>query len=553
MNNPYTSERMRRWKYQQVLLYRAGLVVLFPKLVVWKLDASLADYSWWGSFRRVVLWVTFPFRSCWAFFKFWLVTRPWSSLWLAAPVLVILLLVVAVSLIRMTRGGGVGEFASYYASAMQAFRDGDVKKADHYFGKIIDHEKYRDMDEVLLKALIAAGRSGNKAQATQLYQTLVVQRDYVPAKRWVVSEYLKRGNMAPKQVGEYVSLCRKMAESSTVEGEDFWRRSWAELLLKEGLRREAVAVLGSYDSRSPESSWLLVTLYKELREKEKAIEEAKAMITKIELVDPGLNQYLNEHIKGLLIQSDYTLLHDDSVTLIRKAVLQVEQKRLEVDRVRYSVMLGRLYVILSKKLIEYYSDPERLNAFQYLDKAIELDPIPEKIGATLFGILNSNSEYYMTPDQIQKIRSEQPGIAVDLLTGIAAWNAGDVSAAKLHVKGAAKLNLKAYEAVRFYAVELAKGDRADSVKRAFQFQDFIVTLNPRAELDIQLDRCRVFAARSSWQEIVDLIEPRMDALERRKLIEASRWMVRAYRSLGNEVKAKEYERIQYDEMLKLKR
>jgi tetratricopeptide (TPR) repeat protein len=554
---------MREWKHRKKPLYLIGLIVLAPKFTLWKLNDTLSEFGVWVRISEFFCMLSKPLRAIWGFIKLWCASRPWGKLWLASPVLILIFVGFTAFFINANRNRG-GVYAGYYQNALNALNEGDVEQADFLFGKLIHQKNYKDNDQALFQALIAATANGNVTRAKALRSKLIVQREYEPAKRWLASTRLQQGKMEEAEAANLITMARNMVENAPTESHaDYWKKTLAKLLQSQGEYRQAVEVLKSYEERDPEAALLMTQNYLAQGDKDAALEEVDSMMRFISYEDPDADLYLREKVEGLAIKAQNTADLEASASLLGEAVAIIERKRtLAVDRQTFDAWLGELYLRMFEKLLEFRDAETRLSAFEYFDRAIKVGRAPSRSGAVLNQIIDPDSGYPLLSGQILDVVVKRGGAAAHLARGMDSWVEGNDRSAQLHFTIADAIDESALKVMRYAALYLARegssaitvftGNNRSSYQRSFDLLDLVDKIDSKQTIETFFDRCYIHSIRSSWNEIQQLVEPRLSELEGEQLVRGYDWLVRVYTNLEEPKKAEEYQRALQNQIITLR-
>ncbi|MFC5050658.1 hypothetical protein ACFPK9_08535 [Rubritalea spongiae] len=563
MDHPYESTLMRTWKRKRKGLYLLGQIVLFPMLVLWKLDRLFSGFSFWIKVSAFCSAITAPFRAVIDFIKAWCGSRPWKRLLQASPVLIIAFVGFTAFFINANRNRG-GVYAGYYQDALTAMNAGDAKQADFLFGKLIHHKNYRDNNQALFQAMMAANANDNATREQALRKKLVVERNYEPAKRWVVAQRLNQGRVSAEDTAGLVALSEEMvAEAPTEESELYWRKALARLYQGQGKYSEVVAMLEADENRDPEASLILAQNYLAQSKNEEALKEVDRMLSYISDEDPAKNIYLKEYVEGNAIKAHNTADLASGSVMLKNAIKVLEQKRaMAVNRALYDAWLGELYLRMFEMLLEFRDASMRLEAFEYFDKAIEAGQAPGRSGAVLNQIIDPASGYPLLSGQILEIVAKRGGVGAHLARAMDAWVEGNDRSAQLHFSIANELSPNAMKVVRYAAQYLARegssaitvftGVNLSSYQRSFELLNVVDKIDEGLAIETMFDRCYIYSLRKSWKEVLRMVEPRLSELTGQDLVRAYDWLANAHANLDNAEKAEEYRRALQNEIIKLK-
>ena len=550
MTNPYRSSRMREWQYRRNPLYIVGLLVLFPKFVFWKLDLALEEYALWVRLSEVVFTLTKPLRAVWGFVKLWAESRPWKLLWIASPVLILLFAGFTASFINANRNRG-GVHAGYYQRALKAMNDQDYRQADFLFGKLIHHKNFKDNDQALFQALIASTANGNVSRAQALRKKLVEQREYEPARRWLVAHSLRGGQMEQDEAEGLVQMAELMVTDAPTQIQaEYWRKSLASLFMAQQQPDRAVEVLKQFEEADPEAQMLLARAYEALRNRPMTLKTIEEMLKFISYEDPDTRVYLQQRVEGLAVIAYNTAEIDTSVALMQEGIDLVERKRsLSVERSFYDAWLGELHLRMFEKLLEYRSAEKRLLAFEHFDRAIEDGQLPTRTGQVLNEIIDPDSGYPLLTGQILDVVVKRGGVSAHLARGMDAWVEGRDERTKFHFAVANGLNPRALDVVRYAALYLARegsrvitvfdGNNKSPYQRALDLLQVVEAIDVSRATELLFDRCQIYSLRNEWLDVIHLLEPQLQRLENNERLAAYDWLMRSYAGLENRKRLEE--------------
>jgi hypothetical protein len=249
--------------------------------------------------------------------------------------------------------------------------------------------------------------------------------------------------------------------------------------------------------------------------------------------------------------------------LLGEAVAIIERKRtLAVDRQTFDAWLGELYLRMFEKLLEFRDAETRLSAFEYFDRAIKVGRAPSRSGAVLNQIIDPDSGYPLLSGQILDVVVKRGGAAAHLARGMDAWVEGNDRSAQLHFTIADAIDESALKVMRYAALYLARegssaitvftGNNRSSYQRSFDLLDLVDKIDSKQTIETLFDRCYIHSIRSSWNEIQQLVEPRLSELEGEQLVRGYDWLVRVYTNLEDPKKAEEYQRALQNQIITLR-
>jgi len=555
MNNPYQSARMKRMRRRARLLYYLVCPLLWPKWLVYKLQGFLEGYTVGVRIEEFFYKLARPFRAIGVFWSAWAGSRAWGKLWIASPVLLLALLGFTVFFINANRNRGRA-YGGYYQGALKALDDQDFKQADFLFAKLIHHPSYQDNDQVLFRALIAASANGNVTRARALREKLIVERAYEPAKRWVATNSLERGNMSESEAETLALMARNMIkEAPDASYAGYWRNALARILLFQGKHAESIALLKREEELAPESWLVLCQAYTDAGETENAKQELRSLIAYLELEDPSDALFLREKVQSLASLSGLTKDVEESRELLERALAAVERKRqISADRRVYDAWLGEIRIRLFQQLLRANDPSLRLQAFEYFEKSIASEAPPYRTGEMLNGVVDPASGYSLLSGQILDVAVNAGGSAAQLAMAMDAWVGGDSEKTKFHVDLARVVHPESLDVLRYAATASAKsgvskqldfnifqGDNKSSYQKSLDLLALVVAVDFKQSINVAFDKCYVYSLKEDWRAIIELLEPMLTELESEKLLQGYDWLVRAHTKLDQKKEAEAYQ------------
>jgi|GEM_PF-2334472 hypothetical protein len=566
MNNPYQSSKMRRMKHRNRLLYLLVSPFLWPQWLLSQLSRLLKNHTMGVRVEEFFFTLSKPLRAVAGFFNSWSASRPWKQLWFASPVLIVALIGFTVFFINANRNRGRA-YGGYYQGALKAMGEGDYKKADSLFSKLIHHPSYKDNDQVLFRALIAASANGNVTRARALREKLIVEREYEPAKRWVVSNSIQRGAMKPEEAETLVVMARNMVEQAPdASYAGYWRLSLARILMSQSKAAAALEVLEAEDGLAPEGRLLLAQVHAAAGDAENAKQVLRDLVAFLDLEDPHDAQYIRERVEGMVMLSGLTEDLEGGRALLERALVAIERKRkLSSDRRVYDAWAGEVRIRLFKVLLRMNNPESRLLAFEHFDNAIAAATPPYRAGEMLNGLVDVASGYSLLSGQMLEVLVNAGGSGAHLAMAMDAWVGGDKVKAKLHVGLSNSVSPSSLIVLRSAATASAKGGSADqldfnifqgdnksSYQKSLDLLDLIVEVDFKQSINVAFDKCYIYSLRKNWRGIIDLMQPHLSELDGQQLLQAYDWLVRAHTQLDEKKAAAAYQRIMLDEVRKLR-
>ncbi|WP_205619030.1 hypothetical protein [Rubritalea marina] len=515
--------------------------------------------------------ISYAFAKPWlavkGFALSWFSSRPWGKLVWAAPVLIGALVLFSVVFIQMNRSRGKA-YSGYYQGALKALSQRDFKKADFLFAKLIHHPSYKDSDSVLFRAMIAAASNRNLPREQALKQKLFYEREYEPAKRWVVERALS-GKSGTANLDELVEIAREMlGEAEDASYYDYWNFALARLLYEQKHFQVVLEVLELRDELDPEAHLLQVRSLIMLNEVKNARQELKKLVKYIEFEDPDLEVYLGVYMNALTILAQSSKDVDEQQELYNKAIGELEKQQLFARNTEYIDRLkSSAHVKIARVLFETHGTLQRELGFIHLNAAIDTGVSTSEAATLLFGLLDSDSKFSVLTGQIVEALGRHGGAGCHLAMAIDRWYQGDYDAMKVHLLVARSLEPKAFdimgEAAVVVARKYAKGDldfslfnnSATYFKRSFRMVDVLESVDPDHDLKYILVRCEIHSKRQQWSEVVNLLETVVSTqdpttLNKNEYLKCLQWLITSYAELGDRKRSVHYQQLYIDAMKK---
>ena len=559
MNNPFKSPWIRRLKRKSRFLHALVSPLLWLQWLLWRLSRFSRVLERHGVGVRVTEYLyalMAPIRGVLGFIVGWCTSRPWGKLWLASPLLIIALAGFTAYFVKSNKNRGTA-LDAYYMGANRALAENDYKQADFLFSKLINHPSYKDNDQLLFRAMMAANANGNESRARALQDKLIQQREYEPAMRWLVSNSLQRGAMKPDEAETLVVMARKMVEQAPgASYAGYWRVALARLLMIQKDVHEAVAVLKSVETLTPEESLLLARALASLGELEPAKDELRDMMAYLDREDGDDLKFIKERVEGVAALSALTKDAEESRYLLERALYSVKRMRkLTSDRTIADAWLREIHVRLFEVLLQQNDRDSRLLAFDHFEDALAGDNPSYRAGKALNGLVDGNSGYSLLSGQIREVAVRNGGSGAHLALAMDAWAGGDRERTMLHLKVANAINPESINVMRYAAthsaqssdpnkldLNLFRGDNRSSYQRALDMLDLIVELDPDLVVDVVFDKCYVYSLRGNWLELAEVMEDVLPELDGQRRVQALSWLVRASGQLGRDDDAERYRR-----------
>lgn len=556
MNNPYQTPWMRNLKQRSSLLLGFMKVVLFPKYLLWRLAEMMPQLTL--RIEELLRFLTTPLRAVVGFLQAWADGRLWHKLWAASPIIVMALVGFSVFYINVNKNRGRA-YAGYYQGAVKSMMAGDYKEADFLFAKLIHHPSYKNNDEVLYRALISATQTGNVPRAKALEDKLLRERDYEPAKRWLVENHISQKEISELKGAEMLDIATAMlASAETTEATEYWKMSLARLMVKLQDYDGAITLLKEDEELKPKGYLLLAQVLVIKGDKTEYIEVLERMLKYIELKDPSESIYFNEKVEGWALIAANARTSERAVELLPKAMELVEGKRaLSLgQRKMYSTWLSELNIRMFRFALKNRNESSRRDGFKYFDAALQHGTVPDRAGESILSAVNSTASYSLLSGQIVGVAARDSGCGVHLALGLEAWLQNDLDRAELHFRVANAIEENAVEVLRAAARDLGqrsvnaqldmavfRGVNRSNYQRSLDLLELVIKIDSKRSVDVSFDRCYIFSLKENWEGVIAEIEPRLADLNGRNLLLAYNWMSGAYRGMGNRELAEEYARL----------
>lgn len=565
MPSPYKRSFYRSVRRRSVLLAVPVALLLLPKWLFWRLGKLLQSIGGQGLIDDIIYTISRPWLALRGFVQSWLSSRPWGKLIWASPVLLGALLLFTVVFIQLNKSRGRA-YAGYYQGALKALNQRDFKQADFLFAKLIHHPSYKDNDPVLFRAMIAAASNRNLPREEALKQKLLNERQYEPAKRWVVERALS-GSASPEQLDSLVSMSKEMlSEAEDASYYEYWNLALARLFYQKKRFPLVLDTLAQRDELDPQSRLLKVRALIMLNEISMAREELYSLIEYIEFEDPDLSLFMGEYMNALTILAQSSKDSEEQQELYVKAISELKKQQLFARNVAYINRLkSSAHVKIARVLFQSHGAAQRRLGFEHLNAAIATGVSTTEAATLLFGLLDSDSNFSVLTGQIVEALSVHGGAGCHLAMAIDRWYQGDFDAMKVHLLIAKALEPKAHlimgEAAVVIASKYAAGsldfslfNNSDSFfNRSFKMVDMIESVDDSNNVEYDLIRARIYSKRKEWSKIVELIEtivlssgyPQLDEKQRLNCLQ---WLITSYAELGDRKQSVHYQQLLIDEM-----
>lgn len=560
MNNPYQTSWMRGLKHRSVALHAIMRVLLLPKYSLWLLGERLPRLQLRLEEALYVLMT--PLRAVTGFITAWAEGRNWKKLLVASPIIVIAFVGFTVLYINVNKNRGRA-FAGYYQGAMQAMQDGDYKKSDGLFAKLIHHSSYKDNNQVLYRAMVSAAQNGNTPRVKALQKKLVEEREYEPAVRWVIDSFVAQPTMKKTEAIEYAELAEKMlAESVDAESASYWRMVMARIRVGLKNYEGAVAILREDKSMLPHGYLLLAQVLVVSGDEVEYLKVLHEMLDFIELEDPTETKFFTEKVEGWALIAANAQTSEEALELLPRAMELVERKRALATATRktYSVWLSELNIRMFQFALQSRDVENRRKGFSYFDAALQNGEVPARTGSTILSVVNSSASYSLLSGQILDVAVNDGGCGAHLALGMEAWLQNDLDVAELHFNVAYAVQPSSLDVLRAAARDLAKrsveaqldmavfkGVNRSNYQRSQDLLRLVKQIDPSLTVDIQFDQCYVYSLRENWSAIVKLLEPSVDSLTGQNLLAAYNWLYGASMGLDKADQADEFKRLMLTE------
>ena len=539
--------------------------LLLPKWLFWKLGRLLQSIGGQGLIDDIGYAISRPWLALRGFVKSWLDSRPWGKLIWASPVLLGAFLLFTVVFIQLNKSRGRA-YAGYYQGALKALSQRDFKQADFLFAKLIHHPSYKDNDPVLFRAMIAAASNRNLPREEALKQKLLYERQYEPAKRWVVERALT-SSASKVQLDSLISMSKEMlreAEDASYYG--YWNLALSRLFYEKKSYPLVLATLAQREQLEPQSRLLKVRAFIMLNDISQARDELKSLVKFIEFEDPELNLYLGEYMNALTILAQSSKDSEEQQELYIKAISELKKQQLFARNISYINRLkSSAHVKIARVLFQTHGAEQRRFGFEHLNEAIATGVSTTEAATLLFGLLDSDSNFSVLTGQIVEALSVHGGAGCHLAMAIDRWYQGDFDAMKIHLLVAKALEPKAQLIMAETAVVIASkysegaldfslfNNSASYFNRSFKMVDMIESVDEANKVEYDLIRARIHSKRKQWSEIVTLIETNVlnldyDHLAQKQRLNCLQWLITSYAELGDRKRSVHYQQMLIDEM-----
>ena len=552
---------MRRLKRRSKLLFLLISPLLLPSYLLWRIARATEDWGVRVRLEELFYILGKPLRAFVGFWVSWAHSRSWTKLWIASPVLIMVMVAFTVFYINVNKNRGRA-YGGYYQGALKALSSQDFKEADFLFAKLIHHPSYKDNDQVLFRALIAASGNGNVTRARALRSKLIEERKFEPAKRWVAENSIRQGKMSEEEAATLATMAQTMIdEAPDASYAEHWRKTLAQIMMSKGDQAAAVAVFDGVDKLDPETRLIVAQALMAQGKSDEAASQLREMLSYIEFEDPEHEFYIREKVEGLAIMAGAETDPVLSRGYLEDAIGSVEQKRsMAADQQLFDAWLGELYLRLFQLLLKERDDISRGLAFEYFDKAISGENPPYSAGAMLNGVVDPASGYSLLSGQIMNVTVRDGGAGAHLAMAMEAWAGDDAELTKLHLSIAEAVGSSASKVVRYAARSSAQkgstnqldlgvfqGENRSAYQKSLDLLDLVEEVDSKQSIEILLDRCYVLSLKNSWRDIIALIEPKVESIDGPMKLRAYDWLVRAHSQLDEKKVAETYQRTMLEE------
>lgn len=565
MPSPYKSSFYRSVKKRSVLLAIPVAVLLIPKWLLWLLARFMGRIGGQGLVDDIVYAFNRPWLAIKGFAKSWLDSRPWGKLVWASPVLLGALLLFSVVFIQLNKSRGRA-YAGYYQGALKALNQRDFKQADFLFAKLIHHPSYKDNDPVLFRAMIAAASNRNLPREEALKEKLLNERQYEPAKRWILERALNRSTD-----GESLTPMVDMARSMLAEAEDasyyeYWNLALARLYYQKEQFPLVLTTIALRDDNDPRAWLLKVRALIMLNEVTKARDELRELVKFIEFEDEDLDLYLGEYMNALTILAQSSKDPSEQQGLYTKAISELKKQQLFSRNVQYINRLkSSAHVKIARVLFQTHGAAQRRKGFEHLNAAIDTGVSTTEAATLLFGLLDTDSKFSVLTGQIVEALSLHGGAGCHLAMAIDRWYQGDYDAMKVHLRVARAIEPQALqimgEAAVVIASKYAKGsldfslfnNSASYFNRSFKMVDVIQAVDPENAVEFDLIRAKIHSKRQQWEQVVQVVEPHVvdgegEKLDGNQYTNCLQWLITAYAELKDRKQSVHYQQMLIEAM-----
>lgn len=520
MKNPYQTSGMKRMRRRSMVRYLFLCGLRFPQYVLWGIGALFsAVFGEFSVMQRILRVVMTPFVAVIGFLKAWIVSRPYRQLLIGSPILLGLFIGFSVFYINANKEGG-GIYEHYYERAREAFGNGEYEQADILFGKLLEHVDYKNDDRVMFQALMSATQNQNFKRMEVLKKRLVYERNYEPAKFWLVEYALARGG---NEEEEMEAMAREAIQSaSDVETEFRWKKLLARHLFKRGRAGEVLNLFEISTLKDVEVMDVIIKSYMATGDTPNGVENARKMMGMIE-----------------------------------------SRMRIHSDKEKYRQWLTDICTQRAHLQLQFRTEEKRVEAFRSLDKAIGYGST-SKLTRLLQQMSDLSSKESLWAGDIVDLVAKGGGSAGHVVLGIRAWGERDARAAELHFEIAASLEAESLAVLQRMAVQEAEeslkrnadrnflGLEKAEYERSVDMLDVIEGLAPKRRNEVLFTKCFIFSLAKRWDEIERLITEGMSGLSGAERVHAYGYMIQVGVGRDDDL-MRSYQRLQREEIVRLRK
>jgi len=541
---------MTRRKRKHKLRYWLAVVYLFPQYFFWQLGRLVPKSLGWRT-RRFFAFITRPFGNIIQFIQTWFKSRPWRKLWVAAPIIILVIFLVSTIYIAKNQSDE-DAYKDYLRGAYGAMGSGDYKQASFLFGKLLSQPQHRDDAQLLYQAMVAADENDNQLRVNHLLTRLTGEMNYSPAHMWVASKYLTRSSGA-SSLELAIQHVTAAIQTSEEANKDRFRQQLATLYLNSGQYTQAVSTIKKIDNPSPYISVMLMNSYYKSGKIFEMRKVAEEVLQRLDAEDPEGEIYLMERVDTLNLLATASGTQAQKAEWLQEAIRLLEAHiAIAPDNQKYRVKLATVYLGISWLWIKSGDDALQRRAFTYFDQCVATGYPPQTCGSILLSVSNVTASGGLTEKQMTERLVDGDGVLIShLLLGLDAWNKADNRSAMLHFRLAHAENENSLTVLKLMAVALSgQGDSGSGGfslggdapwKKGIQLLKILPEIDPSTLTSSLMGQCVILSNKHRWYDIPQLLEPKLGKIPEDKKALCYRWLALAHQNLGNSKKAKKYE------------
>jgi len=556
MPNPYKSSKMSRRKRKHKFRYGLAVIYLFPAYIFWQLG-RLVPESLGRKTRRFFDIVTRPFANIIQFIQMWFQTRPWRKLWVAAPVIILIIFLISTIYIAENQSDE-DTYKDYLRGAYGAMGSKDYKQASFLFGKLLSQPQYSDDPQLLYQSMVAANENDNQLRVNHLLTRLTGEMDYPPAHMWVATRYLKRSSGAAS-LELAIQHVAAALQSSDEADKDRMRQQLASLYIRGRQYSMGSSIINEIEKPSPSIMVMLMNSYYKSDRISEAKRVAGELLSRLETEDPEGEMFLMEHVDTLNLLATSTGTLTQKSEWLQEAIHLLEERiAIAPDDQKFQEKLAAVYLGISWLWLKSGDEAIQRKAFRYFDQCIATGHPPQTSGSILLSVSNLTSSGGLTEKQIMARLVDGDGVVIcHLLLGIDAWNDTDLRTTMLHFRLAYVQNEQALNVLELMAIALSGEGTGGSTGFSLGGEDpwrkgiKLLKVLPEIDQSMQasslLGQCVILSNRHRWYDIPSLLEPRLSDLPKDEKVQCYRWLILAHQNLGHNKQAVKYQQL-WDEL-----